>query len=497
MWYFPGLSHSDRRWLNRAVSEVEILVAVNEMGALKAPGPDGFPPLFFQRFWPLVGSKVVVAVQRMFLTGSVPAHLNESIICLIPKEQCLKHLSQFRPISLCNVLLKVVTKVLANRLKSVMPKLTGPQQSSFIAGRSTLDNITVAQEMIHSLTRRKGNKGGLILKVDLEKAYDRVDWGFLDEVLSITGFNATLIQLIRSCTTSASLSVSWNGALLDPFTPSRGLRQGNPLSPYLFVLCMEVLSQRISQAVATGQWAALTPSRGGPAISHVFFADDLLLFGAASFSQARVMDHVLADFCAILGQSISRNKSTVWFSPNTPVYLQHSICSAFHIPSTRNLGTYLGIPLIHGRTRVAHFRYILDKAHRRLAGWKIKSLSRAARLVLIKSTLAALPLYSMQVFKLPASIVQHLTRLCRNFFWGSTAEHHTLHTIAWSKICRARQFGGLGIFPLKAMNSALLAKRVWKVALDQGELSTSVLRAKYGGWPTLVRGIPKPGSSII
>lgn len=105
-----------------------------------------------------------------------------------------------------------------------MPQLTGPFQSSFIAGRSSTDNIIVAQELIHYLRTRKGRKGGLILKVDLEKAYDQVDWAFLKKVLRVTGFNSTYRQLIMACITSVSLSVNWNDESLDPFQPSRGLR---------------------------------------------------------------------------------------------------------------------------------------------------------------------------------------------------------------------------------------------------------------------------------
>lgn len=196
-------------------------------------------------------------------------------------------------------------------------------------------------------------------------------------------------------------------------------------------------------------------------------------------------------------QRVSRNKSQVWFSPNTPLYLQHSICSTFQIPSTTNLKTYLGVPLIYSRTRTTHFSYILEKACQKLAGWKLKSLSRAARLVLIKSVLATLPLYCVQAIRLPQSIIQDLTKICQNVFWGSKEEHRSLHTVAWAKICRPRHIGGLGLVPLKIMTEALLAKMVWKLVQHQDKLSTRVLVAKYGGWSCLVRGIPRPGASII
>lgn len=134
-------------------------------------------------------------------------------------------ITQFRPISLSNVLLKVITKVLENRLKLVIPKLIGKYQSSFIFGRSTTDNIIVAREIVHSLSKRKRKKGGFVLKVDLKKAYDRVDWGFLEEVLQFTGLKPILVRLILQCITSTSLAISWNGELLESFQPTRGLWQ--------------------------------------------------------------------------------------------------------------------------------------------------------------------------------------------------------------------------------------------------------------------------------
>lgn len=132
-----------------------------------------------------------------------------------------------------------------------------------------------------------------------------------------------------TCIKSVSLGIRWNGDILEPFQPSRGLRQGDPLSPYLFVLCMEVLSQNITRHVDTKSWTLVKLARCGPHLSHVFFADDLLLFSEASFAQARVMEHVITDFCDISGQRMNRSKSRVWFSPSTPLYLRNTICSAF------------------------------------------------------------------------------------------------------------------------------------------------------------------------
>lgn len=162
-------------------------------------------------------------------------------------------------------------------------------------------------------------------------------------------FKENFRLLILSCISSTYVAVSWNGELLPPFLPSRELKLGDLLSPYLFVMCMEALAQEISTSVLARNWWLDKVAKEGPRVSHIFFADDLLLFEEASFSQARKMGHVLASFCGILGQRVHRHMSRIWFSPNTPSYLKNVVSFEFGIPTTLDLGMYLGGPLMHWR----------------------------------------------------------------------------------------------------------------------------------------------------
>lgn len=164
-------------------------------------------------------------------------------------------MSQFRPIALCNVIIKLISKILSNRRQLVMPTLTGLCQSSFIPGRLVTDNIIIAQEIVHSLRQKRGKLGGgFIAKVDLEKAYDHVEWEFLHRILRITGFQLHLQALIMNIVTFTTLRVCWNGEPLAAFHPTHGLRQGDPLSPYLFFLCMETLHHCTSRAIQEKLW---------------------------------------------------------------------------------------------------------------------------------------------------------------------------------------------------------------------------------------------------
>lgn len=313
---FPQLSYSESHNISLPMTDKEIKHALWSLKAFKSPGPDGLHAGFFQRFWLVVGRSVSEEIKKIFRDRKIPLDLNQTHIALIPKIKGPKSIENFRPISLCNSVYKIITKIIVARIRTLLDKLISPYQVAFVPSRKGVDNVIIAQELIHTISRKKGNVGYMVIKINLEKAYDRLEWSFIKEVLVVANFPPDLIQLIMSCVSTVSTSILFNGGVLDPFLPSRGIRQGDPISPYLFTLCMEVLGRIIDDKCTNNLWNSDKASAGGPAFSHIFFVDDLLLFAKANSLNCESVKDVVEEFCMISGQKINTAKSKVFFSPN-------------------------------------------------------------------------------------------------------------------------------------------------------------------------------------
>ena len=256
------LSDVEMMRVGREVSDEEIREALWSLKAFKAPGPDGLHAGFFQYFWNEVQASICQEVKKAFVSESIPALLNTTLVTLIPKCNNPESLANFRPISLCNSVYKVISKVLVTRIRPLLNKLMSPVQSAFIPGRRGVDNVIIAQELLYTMDRMKGREGYIAVKVDLEKAYDRLEWSFVYNVLQAFHFLVNIINLIMSCISNTSLSVLVNGSTLESIKPSRGIRRGDPISPYLFILCMEYLGFLIEKKCSNGSWCPFKASQG-------------------------------------------------------------------------------------------------------------------------------------------------------------------------------------------------------------------------------------------
>ena len=211
------------------------------MKPYKAPGPNSLHVGFFQCFWLIVGESVKEEVIRVFIERKVPIYLNKTLIVLIPKTQGPKTIGNYKPVSLCNSIYKIISKVIVAHLRLHLENLVSPYQVAFVPGKRGADNVIIVQELIHTIGRTKGRKGYMAIEINLEKDFEKIEWRFIKEMLMKFNFPDNLIELIMSCVSSVLTSLLFNGGYLDSFRPTRGIRQGNPLSLYLFIFCMEYL----------------------------------------------------------------------------------------------------------------------------------------------------------------------------------------------------------------------------------------------------------------
>ncbi|GJW80836.1 RNA-directed DNA polymerase, eukaryota [Tanacetum coccineum] len=254
---FPNrLSPEQAQDLERVFVKEEIKEAVWDCGLDKSPGPDGFTFGFYRRFWNLIEGDVVEAVNHFFNNGFRHSGGNSSFIALIPKFQGAKMVKDYRPISLIGSLYKIITKLLANRLVTVIDGLVMKSQFGFIANRQILDGPFILNEIIHWCKAKK--KQTLIFKVDFEKAFDSVRWDFLDDVLKNLGFGSRWRDWIQSCLNSSKGSILVNGSPTSEFQYFKGLKQGDPLSPFLFILVMESLHLSFQKVVNAGLYKGVS-----------------------------------------------------------------------------------------------------------------------------------------------------------------------------------------------------------------------------------------------
>ena len=244
---YSTISNGENDSLCQIPSLREIKNVIFGMQSLKSPGPNGLPPLFYKKYWHVVGYSVIRAVRNFFILGKMIKEFNYSYIVLIPKILNPSSINHYRSISLCNTIYKVISKLLVDRLRVVIPNLVSPAQSAFIQDRWITENQLIIQEILHSFKKRKVKGGFVAMKLDLQKAYDRVNWGFLKLVLHHFGFSPIFIGWIMDCVSSVPFSILVNGGITKKFFPTRGLCQGDPLSPYLFTLGQEVLSRLIER----------------------------------------------------------------------------------------------------------------------------------------------------------------------------------------------------------------------------------------------------------
>ncbi|XP_062093823.1 uncharacterized protein LOC133799848 [Humulus lupulus] len=484
--------------LTRRYTGEDVRKALFQKNPSKSPGKDGMSAGFYQKYWDTIGPEVSSVCLRFLNEGghikagvvvrrqekpkmrlqveeqklgfwgtgggeeSTDGYLpkisvNTTLITLIPKIDDPKHASDFRPISLCNVLYKIIAKSMTNRLREILGSVISDEQSAFLPGRLITDNSMIDFECVNHLKRRVKSKfGAFALKLDMSKAYDRVEWSFLCSLMRKLGIHEQWINLVLACISSVGYAFNLNGEILGKIIPSRGLRQGDPLSPFLFLICAE------ASVFACHRFKQLLNWYGKASGQLVNFSKSAMCFSS------QISSSDAADMAAILG---------------VPMVACHE--------------KYLGLPCYAGQSKKGIFQSLKDRIWNKLFSWKSRSFSAAGKEVLIKSVIQSIPAYSMNLFKLPASFIKQMHRLCARFWWGGNVDKQKLHWCAWERLCWHKSDGGMGFRDLSLFNQGLLAKQVVRLYSIPDSLVAKVMKALYYPTSSVLTATSSKKSSFI
>ncbi|XP_023639555.1 uncharacterized protein LOC111830929 [Capsella rubella] len=319
----------------------------------------------------------------------------------------------------------------------------------------------------------------MAIKTDMSKAYDRVEWEFVEKLLRKFGFSEQWISWIMFCISSVEYRVLINGQPQGSITPGRGLRQGDPLSPYIFILYTEVLIANIRKAEGAKKLSGIKVANKSPPISHLLFADDSLFFCKAYREQCLVILDILKRYEAASGQQINFVKSSIQFGHKVGENIKSEMQEILGITTLGGMGSYLGLPESLGGSKTKVFSFIQDRLHNHINGWSAKLLCKGGKEVMIKAVASALPTYVMSCFRLPKTITTKLTSAIANFWWGTNGNSGGMHWWAWAKLCNSKQLGGLGFRDVQDFNTALLAKQLWRLMEAPDSLFAKVFKSRY------------------
>ncbi|KAL2253455.1 UNVERIFIED_CONTAM: Retrovirus-related Pol polyprotein from type-2 retrotransposable element R2DM [Sesamum indicum] len=485
----PLLTPEHTMELCRAVTPLEVKDAIFHISDNKAPGPDGYSSCFFKKAWNIVGDQVCRAVLDFFRCGRMLRQLNHTIIALVPKSDHSTYVADYRPISCCNVIYKAIMKIISDRLAPALEHLIDRCQAAFVGGRNITDNIFLAQEMVRQYSRKRISPRCTI-NIDLRKAFDSVSWTFLSRVLHGYGFPPLFISWIMECVCNSFFSVAMNGSLHGFFPGKKGLRQGDPMSPALFLLSMEYFSRLVKRKTSTSDFN-FHPKCEKLKITHLLFADDLMLFSRGDLPSIHILMECLQEFRDVSGLTVNTSKSSI-FTAGIHNEELDGILAQTEFARGEMPVRYLGIPLAAQRLSVTNYSPLVDQIANRISKWTSKSLSYAGRLELIRSVIQGVECFWLQVFPLPAAVIEKIHRLCRNFLWNSGRA-----PVAWEEICHPKEEGGLGIRHIQSWNVALLARVLWNIHRKADTLWVQWVNGVYLRGASIWEWQPKKGDSPL
>eukprot|EP00253_Pinus_taeda_P005179 PITA_05179 len=416
--------------LCRPITTEEVIQVIWSMEADKAPGPDGFSIHFYQSCWEVIKSDLLKMIKGFMIKAKIGGGIKSTFLALIPKETNPETFARFRPISLCNASYKIIAKLLANRLKPLLKKLISSNQGGFVEGRYIMDNV---------------------------------------------------IQLIKACIESLWISPLVNGRPTNFFQAQRGIRQGCPLSPFLYILMADSLSRKLAVEKSAGSLPGLKPCEVSTPLNHALFADDSLLLGGVSTRIAKAFDNVLQSYCRVTGALINESKSEIYsWNAEQQEITNISRILGFKGQAKWDNFRYLGLPISSRANKRCFWTHIISKVKSKITNWGGYWLTKGGKSILIKMQLSTLPIYQSAFLLAPKYVTDQIATLIRNFLWqGGKGNEKKLHLVKWDTVKRPIDEGGLQIRDPSFINKLLGSKLSWKIISDPSHPISIILHSKY------------------
>jgi hypothetical protein len=425
-------TNAQREFLAAPILENEIYQALHCIGDLKAPGLDGYGAKFFKATWSIIKNDVIAAIMEFFIDETMYSAINSSLVTLIPKHSAAKTIKEYRPISCCTTIFKIISKILTTRLSKVLSSVINLSQAAFVPGQHIHDHILLAYELIRGYSRRGGTPK-CMLQLDLQKAYDTVDWHALQHILKEIGLPGQFIRWVMLGVTTISYKFNIQGRHTSFMKAKRGLRLGDPISPLLFVIVMEYLHRTLQQLTLIPDFNFHSKCEN-LGIINLSFADDLLIFTRGDKKSVELVMAKLQTFSRSTGLYVNPSKCRVYYG-GVKDHVKVNIRQTTSFADGSLPFRYLGVPLTSKKLSIHHYMPLVDRIVECIHNWSAKLLSHAGRLQLIRSVIFAMANYWMQCLPHPKKVIHKINAVCRSFLWSGGAVVTRKSPVAWDHVC--------------------------------------------------------------
>lgn len=450
--------------LESDITHEELKEVIYSLKPNKSPGEDGLTSEFYQTFSEVLVDPIIQVWREATRFGSLPTQVNQGLIKLIHKKGPKEEVGNWRPLTMLNSVYKIIAKALARRLTLHMDSWISKEQKGFIKGRFILDAIIALWEGFEYA--EKSNQDFLFLKIDFEKAYDKIHWDFILQSLRDMGLGPQFTHMVKTLFGNAKAKVIYNGELSAPFPLQKSIRQGCPLAPLLYAIASDGLNWLIKDRVKKGALAGIRLPNGEQMCTQMF-ADDTNCLISNEEGSIKALWECLQIYCSASGSSINHFKTGIksLIEP-PPEWLKAEGCNI--IPDGE-IFRLLGIPMGFKVSLRQRWQWVMEKIDTKLLRWKRKQLSLAGRIMVLNHFILPYVTYFLSCWRPPESDLCNFTKLCRNFLWGGDPWNKSIPKVKWDICTTPKDKGGLGIQDISDTANRMAAKWIIRAYSNPSE----------------------------